>query len=201
MAVSDLAGQSHAETIVALKALGLTSEDVQITQIGGQSARVAALLAGTVDVIPADCVAAAGLVDEGFSILMRLPDLDIEFAGTNIQFMRSFIEENPNTVLAVVAANLEGMQLLFTDEEFAIEAFAEWAQLPPEEAGPAVVDFKGVAQRDLRWTLEGYENVQETGVVTNPAIADVDLSLASTTQFLDQLEELGMNAFLGIPGY
>ena len=199
MAVSQLGGQSHAENLVALKSLGLTSDDVNIVQIGGQGARVAALQAGSVDAIPVDCVKAQELVAEGFRILVTLPELDIPFAGANLSFKKTFIEQNPNTVLAIVAANLEAMQLLWTDETMVVKAFAAWGQVSEEEAKATIDAFKEVAQRDLRWTADGYANVRDVQVLTNPAVADVDLTQASTTKFLDQLKDFGLYDELGVP--
>lgn len=46
VAVSTFGGTSHGSVILALKALGLTPNDVVITEIGGQSARIAALQGG-----------------------------------------------------------------------------------------------------------------------------------------------------------
>jgi NitT/TauT family transport system substrate-binding protein len=201
MAVSNLSGQSHAQTILVLKELGMTDKDVQIVQVGGQGDRVAALQAGSVDVVPADCVTAQTLVDEGFSIFMRLPDLNIEAPNGNIQFLRSFIAENPGTVLAVTAANLEAIQLLFTNEDFVVKAFAPWGQVSEEEARALIADFRGIAQRDLRSTLEAYNNLRDI-IVTQGSeeVANLDLTQAFTWQFLDQLQALGLNEQLGIPG-
>jgi NitT/TauT family transport system substrate-binding protein len=199
VAVSSLGGQSHAEVLIALKSLGLTDAAVQITQVGGQGDRVAALQAGSVDAIPADCAQADALVDEGFSILLRLPELDVPFAGGGVQFKRDFIEANPNTVLAVVAAHLEAMQAIYTDEQAAIESFAAWGQVDEAESKIQIDQFKEVAQRDLRWTMEGLKNAQDVQVLANPDIVNIDLNEAADPQFLDKLEELGLNDQLEIP--
>jgi NitT/TauT family transport system substrate-binding protein len=200
MAVSQLGGQSHAEDLVALKSLGLTSDDVKIVQVGGQSARVAALQAGSVDAIPVDCTKAKELVGQGFSILVNLLEVDIPFAGANLTFKRSFVDQNPNTVLAMTAANLEAMQLLWTDEDTAVKAFAAWAQVPEDEARSALDDFKAVGQRDLRSTEQAYANVRDVQVLTNPEVANVDVTKAYDWKFLDQLATLGLYKQLGVPG-
>jgi ABC-type nitrate/sulfonate/bicarbonate transport system substrate-binding protein len=198
--VSQLGGQSHAEDLVALKSLGLTSDDVKIVQVGGQSARVAALQAGSVDAIPVDCTKAKELVGQGFSILVNLLEVDIPFAGANLTFKRSFVDQNPNTVLAMTAANLEAMQLLWTDEDTAVKAFAAWAQVPEDEARSALDDFKAVGQRDLRSTEQAYANVRDVQVLTNPEVANVDVTKAYDWKFLDQLATLGLYKQLGVPG-
>lgn len=200
MANAQLGGQSHAENLVALKSLGLTDADVQIVQVGGQSARVAALKAGSVDSIPTDCLTADQLVKEGgFRILLRLPELPVPYVGAGLQFKRSFIEQNPKTVLAVTAAHLEAMQLLWTDEAAVVKSFGAWGQVDEAEAKAQVTQFKEVAQRDLSWTSEGLGNVRDVMKLTNPAVADVDLSLVHNSAFLTKLKELGLYAQLGLP--
>jgi ABC-type nitrate/sulfonate/bicarbonate transport system substrate-binding protein len=199
MAVSSLGGQSHAEVVVSLKSLGLATTDVEIVTVGGQGARVAALQAGSVDAIPADCATADDLVKEGFSILLRLPTLDIPFTGGGVQFKRSFVEKNPNTVAAVVAAHLEAMQLIFTDEAAAIKSFAAWGQVDEAESKAQIDQFKAVAQRDMRWTTEGIKNGQEIQITVNPEVANVDLALVSNATFLDKLKTLGLYDLLQVP--
>jgi ABC-type nitrate/sulfonate/bicarbonate transport system substrate-binding protein len=199
MAVSSLGGQSHAEVLVSLKSLNLADSDVKITTVGGQSARVAALQAGSVDAIPVDCATADQLVGEGFSILVRLPELSVPFTGGGVQFKRSFIEKNPNTVAAVVAAHLEAMQLIFTDEPAAVKSFAAWGQVDETEAKAQIDQFQAVAQRDLRWTTDGIKNGQEVQVIANPDVANIDLSLVSNATFLDKLKDLGLYDQLQVP--
>ncbi|HET7026223.1 MAG TPA: ABC transporter substrate-binding protein, partial [Candidatus Limnocylindrales bacterium] len=52
--ISQIGGQSDAEVLMAMKAGGLGQTDASRIQIGGQSARIAALQAGSVDAIPVD---------------------------------------------------------------------------------------------------------------------------------------------------
>jgi ABC-type nitrate/sulfonate/bicarbonate transport system substrate-binding protein len=198
-AISQLGGQSHAEVLIALEAMKLTPADVNIVQIGGQGARVAALQAGSVDAIPVDCALSQELATSGMNILLRLPDVKIDFATANLSFKKSFIDQNPNTVLAVVAANLDAMQMLFSDEDKAVTSLVAWAQVSEADARSAIQGFKAIAHRNLVPTAQGYETVKNVLVTTNPEIASVDQSKAFTTSFLDKLKELGLNQQLGVP--
>lgn len=200
IAVSGIGGQSHAVVLVALQSMGIDMNDVNIVTIGGQSARVAALEAGSVDAAPVDCALSEELTQSGFNILVRLPEVDIDFPTSNLSFKRSFIEENPNTVLAVVAANLEAMQVMFSDEERAVESLVAWSQVEEADARSAIEAFKAIASRDLLPTDEGYQTVKSVQVISNPEVANVDASQGYTTTFLDQLREWGLNDELGVPG-
>lgn len=201
VAISSFGGQSHAEVVVLLQSLGLTADDVNIVTIGGQGARVAALQGGSVDAIPAECSLEPELTGQGFSVLLRLPDIsDVEYATSNLTMQKSFIDQNPNTVLAITAANLAAMQMLFEgDQETVTKAYMEWSQLDEDTAKASLEGFRSVAQRDLRWTQDGYANVLNIVASAAPELAGVDVTQASTTKFLDQLEELGLNDELGVP--
>jgi NitT/TauT family transport system substrate-binding protein len=198
-AISSPGGQSHAEVITALQALNIPIEDVNIVQIGGQGDRVAALQAGSVDAIPVDCAQADELVQTGMNLILKLPEVGVDVATSNLRMQRSWIEQNPNATLAIVAANLEAMQVLFTDEAKAVESLAAWGQLSEEDAATSIEGFKVIATRDLMPTVEGYESIKTVQTLTNPDIASVDVTQAFTTEPLDQLREMGLNEELGVP--
>lgn len=199
IAISAIGGQAHAEVLVALEGLGLTAEDVNILQVGGQSDRVAALVSGAVDAIPVEGAVAEDLTAEGYNVLLDLTESDVPFAVGSIEFTRAFTEQNPNTVLAFVAANLEAMQIIAEDTDTAAESLAGWAQLDQADAVAAIEGFQQVIQRDMRWTQEGYENALEIVIVQNPDLANVDVTQGYTFEYLDRLEEMGFNDQIGVP--
>jgi ABC-type nitrate/sulfonate/bicarbonate transport system substrate-binding protein len=123
------------------------------------------------------------------------------FAGSNVMVLRSFADKNPNTTLAVAAAVLEATQLPYTDLDTVVKAYAKWAQVDEAEAKAnwqAYLD-SGIAQRDLRSSVEAYQNARDVLLTVNPDVKDVDLSKAFDGSFLDKLEAMGLNDELGIP--
>ena len=201
VAISQLGTQSHAGVVLGLKVLGLTPADVTLTTIGGQSARIAALQAGTVAAAPADPALADKLTGEGFSVLVKLPEVAAKFAGSNVMTLRSYADKNPNTTLRVAAAVLEATQLPYTDLDTVVKAFAKWAQVDETEARAnwqAYLD-SGIAQRDLQSSLEGLQNARDVLLTVNPDVKDVDLSKVFDGSFLDKLEAMGLYDELGIP--
>jgi NitT/TauT family transport system substrate-binding protein len=199
IAISAIGGQAHAEVLIALEGLGLTADDVNIIQVGGQSDRVAALISGAVDAIPVEGAVADELVAEGYNVLIDLTESDVPFAVGSLEFTKSFVEQNPNTVLALLAANLEAMQIIAEDTETAAASLAEWAQIDHADAVAAIEGFQRVMQRDMRWTQEGYENALEIAIAQDPNLAGIDVTQAYTTEFLDRLVEMGFNDAIGVP--
>jgi NitT/TauT family transport system substrate-binding protein len=199
IAISAIGGQAHAEAIIALEGLGLTADDANIIQVGGQSDRVAALISGAVDAIPVEGAVAEELVAEGYNILIDLSESDVPFAVGSLEFTKAFVEQNPNTVLALLAANLEAMQIIAEDTETAATSLAEWAQIDHADAVAAIEGFQRVMQRDMRWTQEGYENALEIAIAQDPNLAGIDVTQAYTTEFLDRLDEIGFSDSIGVP--
>jgi NitT/TauT family transport system substrate-binding protein len=192
IAVSQLGGDSHASVVLALRALGLANEDVTIVPVGGQSARIAALKAGSVDAAPVDASLEADMVEQGFTILSKLAEAGAELPRSGLVLDRAWMTQNPNTALALVAANLEAQHRLFSDTEAAIDAFADWTQSSDREAAAAQLrDYLKLARKDLRWNAEPWITLREIMAAADPALADVDVTKAYSFELLDKLDQMG----------
>jgi ABC-type nitrate/sulfonate/bicarbonate transport system substrate-binding protein len=200
VAISAFGAESHAAVLLALKELGLTPQDVALQQIGGQSARIAALKAGSVAAAPVDAALEKDMTQQGFNLLVRLSESKFDFPRSGLVFRREFVEKNPNTVLAVTVANLEAQQRLFTETDKAIETYAKWTQTTDRaEAERLVRDQLTLFNRDLRWSKEGWEFLRDVLATTNPEARNLDVTQAYTFRFLDQLKEMGFNDLVGVP--
>ena len=116
VAVSRFGSGSHFQTNLALKDGGLDADkDVTILQIGNSSARMAAILGGTVDgtIMAADFVPKAK--KEGLNILMDLADTKIEYPFLSIHMMGSYIDRNLRIVKALIKGLSESIRALQTD--------------------------------------------------------------------------------------
>jgi NitT/TauT family transport system substrate-binding protein len=120
VAVSRFGSGSHFQTNLALKEGGLDPEkDVTVLQIGNSSARMAAILSGSVDgtIMAADFVPRAKR--EGFHIVLDLADSKIDYPFLSLNMMGSYIERNPKLVKAVIKSMSESIRALQTDQEAA----------------------------------------------------------------------------------
>jgi NitT/TauT family transport system substrate-binding protein len=200
VAVSGFGAQSHAAVLLALDELGMEPTDVTITQVGGDSDRMAALEAGSVAAAPLDGSRIDVLEEQGYNVLVDLAGVS---GGVpyGLAFTRAFVDENPNTVLALTAGLLEGLTMVFTDPQLAIEKHAERNELSMEDAAAEMqLEFdRNWEPRDGRAQQEWFEDAQELLVLVDPTFEDVDETLAYTNDFVDQLEELGLYEELGAP--
>ena len=199
VAISTFGSTAHGSVLLALKALGLTADDVTIVQIGGQAARIAALKAGSVAGAPVDVAMEEEMKQQGFNILTR-PDPRFEYGRNGMLVRREWLQKYPNTVLAMVAAVLEAQQLLYTQTDKAIDSFAKWAQFQDRaRAEGEVREFLNYARRDMRWSKVAFELTRDVISSANPAVKDVDVTKAYTFEFLDRLQAMGFNDAVGVP--
>ena len=70
--VQDTTGVNYAQALLAVQKAGLTSKDVDIIAVGGQSARLPALVAGRVDATMLSHAAGQQLASKGFNDHLRL---------------------------------------------------------------------------------------------------------------------------------
>jgi ABC-type nitrate/sulfonate/bicarbonate transport system substrate-binding protein len=209
VAISSFGSQSHAGALLALKVLGLTTDDVTITQVGNDAARLAALQAGSVTASMNDATQEDELSELGLNILVRLADEVEEGEGgvprTSLTFLRPFTEENPNTVLNLVAMYEEANHAWMQEENHdqAAECLAEAEEIPLEDATAELDAVLTEPWRpfDGRCDPVVMDFAKQTLLPENPQLEDVDAGEACTNEFVDQLAEMGVLTELGIPGY
>lgn len=199
VAVSTFGGTSHGAVILSLKALGLTPEDVVITEIGGQSARIAALEGGSCQAAPVDAAKKDAMTTAGFNFLVDLKKEGTPWGRSGAAVRADWIPAHQNTLLAFEAALLEAQNMMWADAATASKFYAEFNQIEQAEADGLIKDFQSVGNRTMMWSDDAFKNPQTVLATVNPDVATVDVSTAWDKSFLDKLKELGVYEKLGIP--
>lgn len=199
IAVSQYGTESHAEVVLGLKDLGLTTDDVTIVQIGGQQDRIAALKAGSVSAAPIDTALDDQMKQMGFNLLVNLEDAKLPFPRSGLQFTRDFVAKNPNTVLALTAANLEALNLMPKEVDKAVDTYMAWAQETDRAVAQQLVEQQlELFNRDLCWSKDGWDLLKEVQVAANPDLANVDVTQGYTFDFLHKLHDMGFDEQIGL---
>ena len=203
---SSFGSQSHAVVLLALGELGLTDKDVLMNPVGDNSFGLAALRAGTLGATTQKGPLAEKLKAEGFNILVDVAKVKAPgVPTTSLVFPVEFTKKYPNTVLALVAAEIEGLQnyLNPANRDKLVDIFAQNDNIKPEDARQQLE-----ADVNAPWhPLDGrpdpatFEFAKKLLISTNPALANVDASKAFTTEFVDKLRDMGFYKQLGIQGY
>ena len=199
IAISTFGGTSNAAALLSLKALGLGADAAVITQVGGQSARIAALQGGSIDCAIIDSVLNDQMSSEGFAIATDLSKVDVPFGRSGVAALEDFIKSNPNTVLVTVAAILEGQNEIWKDPDGAAEAYSKDTGISLEDAKTQVEDFHDVGDRSLMWPDEALLNAQKPIAIVNPDVIEVQPADVGDHTFLQKLVDIGFYEKIGSP--
>jgi len=199
IAISTFGGTSNAAALLALKALDYRATDAVITQVGGQSARIAALTGGSIDCAIVDSNLEADMTALGFSHIVRLKEAGIEYGRSGMGALEEFLAANPNTALVVLAAVLEAQNIIFTQTDVAATAYASFRQIDKEAATKQIEDFQQIGNRSLMWSDEAFNNARKTLAIINPDIIDVPVTDAFDRSFLQTLVDIGFYEKIGSP--
>lgn len=201
--ISAFGGTSHATVLLALRGLSLSPNDVSIVQVGGEAARVAALKAGSVAAADVEIFRRPDMKAQGFNLLISVAETPgLEYPRNGFNFLRDYMDKNPNTVLALVAAVLEGQQALYTEagKQQAIDSYAQRAQITNRaDATTRLESLLPYFRRDMSWSKGAFEFAKEVLASQNAAISSVDVTKAYTYQFLDKLAQMGFQDSIGAP--
>jgi ABC-type nitrate/sulfonate/bicarbonate transport system substrate-binding protein len=207
IAISSFGSQSHAGALLALSVLGLTTNDVTITKVGNDAARLAALQAGSVDASMNDATQEDELAGLGFNILVRLAtEVKAGEGGvprTSLTFLKPFVDANPNTVLRLTAMYTEANHLWRVDTDKAAECLSKAEEVSLEDAKQEIADVLKEPWRPFDGKCDPVvmDFARQTLLPENPQMADVNPADACTNSFVDQLAGLGFQKAVGIDGY
>lgn len=199
VAVSTFGGTSHGSVLLSLKALGYTAADVVITEVGGQSARIAALQGGSIGCAPVDASMKADMEALGLNMLTNLVESGLAWGRSGLVSTDEYLAKNPNTALVLAAASLEAQNMLWTAPDEAAKYFAEFAQIDVADAAKLVKNFPLTGDRTMMWTADAFLAPKEVLSTVQPEMANVDVTTAYDQSFLQKLVDIGFYAKIGVP--
>jgi ABC-type nitrate/sulfonate/bicarbonate transport system substrate-binding protein len=199
VAVSTFGGTSHGSVLIMLAQLGLTDKDVTITQVGAQDARIAAVKAGSVACAPIDLSQDAAMTAAGLNKLTDNKSSGKQWGRSGMGVTADFAKNNPNTVLAVVAAVLDAQNSIWVDPATAATNFADYAQQKPADATKLIASFTEIGDRSMGWSDDAFNFPKQTLATTNPAMANVNVADAYDKSFLQKLFDMGFYTQINNP--
>lgn len=199
VAVSTFGGTSHGAVLLSLDSLGLTPDDVVITEVGGQAARIAALQGGACAAAPVDAARHAEMEGLGFNFLVNLKEKQLPWGRSGLGVTEAWLAENPNTATVIAASVLEAQNMMWTDADTASQHYAEFTQTSVDEAKALIEEFQTIGNRPMTWTDEAFENPKRVLATVNPEMANVPVTDAFDRTVLQGLIDSGFYEAKGIP--
>lgn len=158
--ISTFGSTGHFATRYFLDKLGLKpGRDVAVLQVGGQSARLAALKQGALDATLLGAPALLVAKRLGFHVLLDLVDIGFQYDYGSIATTRSFIRSNREGVRKLVRAYVEGVHFLKTHRQESKEILARYLREKDsavlEETYAYYSDKTAVAPYPTREAIQG----------------------------------------------
>jgi NitT/TauT family transport system substrate-binding protein len=197
LGVSGFGSTSHAALQLSLERVGLNpKKDVVILQLGGQSARFAALKAGSIDgtiVISPFTVSAQRL---GFNLLFNMAKLGIPYPQEGVVASRQYIARHRQTVLNFLKAFAEAIRDIKVNKEFAISVMAKHLKIDPKKDRDALEDaYQDIVAEQIvknpQPNLNAIKAALELLNVNNDMKASMDPKRYVDASLMEELEKSG----------
>jgi len=197
LAISRFGSSSDAGLRLSLQQSGINPDkDVTILQVGGQTARYAALRAGAVDgtvVIPPLSGAAQR---SGYNTLFNMTRLGIPYPQEGVVASRHYIAARRDTLLRFLKGYIEAVKDLKSEKEFAVAIMAKHLRMDPKKDREALEDsFQEVIIDQM--LKAPYPNLEATRIgiellgKERPAKASIDPKDYIDASLMQELEKSG----------
>ena len=160
--VSRFGSESDVALNLALKQLGLTRKDVVVTQIGGNSVRLAALLSGRIKATPILEPQISAAREQGLNPLVDFAAAKVPWIFDAVVVRRSYLDGRRELVTQFLRAFIEGAFLAFANENLAKEVIAAKLKTADRRLVNATYnEFKRLMSLDPEPPRAGAENTIE----------------------------------------
>ena len=197
--ISTFGSETDVAISIALKQLGMTRNDVTISQTGGTAQRYAAMLAGRIDIGPLLEPSATVAREKGFVPVVDLAAEHTPWIFDGVVVNHGYIDRNRDHLLRFLRAYIEGAMRGIADEAFAKETISRRLKVTDKAAIDAsYVQFKTLMPLDAAPSLECAKYVLgELKTLGLPVASDntadyVDLGLIDELRkdgFIDQIHK------------
>ncbi len=160
VAISTFGSETDIAVSVMLKQLGMTRDDVTITQIGGTTQRLGAMIAGRVDAAPLLEPAVTAARERGFPIVVDLAAQKTPWIFDAVVVTRGYLKEHPDNITRFLKAYIEGATRAFADEKWAKEVIGKrFKTNDPKVIDATYRDYVADTAHDLAPSVDGAKSV------------------------------------------
>ncbi len=160
VAISTFGSETDIAVSIMLQQLGMRRDDVTITQIGGTTQRLGAMIAGRVDVAPLLEPAVTAARERGFPVVMDLAAKKTPWIFDAVVVTQSYLKQHPDVITRFLKAYIEGAEKAFGDEKWAKEVIAKrFKTSDPKVIDATYRDYVASTSRDLSPSVDGAKSV------------------------------------------
>ncbi len=181
VAISTFGSETDIAVSIMLAQLGMKRDDVTITQIGGTTQRLGAMIAGRVDAAPLLEPAVTAARERGFPVVVDLAAKKTPWIFDAVVVTRAYLKDHPDVLTRFLKAYIEGAERAFGDEKWAKEVIAKrFKTSDPKVIDATYRDYVASTSRDLTPSVDG-----ATSVLTQLKAIGLQTGSDDPTDFLD----------------
>lgn len=198
IAISRYGSSTDQAADFALKHLGISRNDVKVLQLGGPATRIAAATSGQVGGTMEQYPDTAGLLRQGFRVLVDVTDVAGDYPNTSYVTNRTYLKNNADTVKRFMMAMATAVHEYKTNPDIAIPLTQTFLKVKETSDTKAAYDaYTKIYPNDLRPSLPGIQLVLNEIALKVPKAKSVTPSQLVDTSILDALQKEGFFAKLG----
>jgi NitT/TauT family transport system substrate-binding protein len=195
VAISTFGSETDIAVSVMLMQLGMTRDDVNITQIGGTTQRLGAMVAGRGDAAPLLEPAVTAAREKGFSVVVDLAAQQTPWIFDAVVVTRPYLKDHPDRITRFLKAYIEGAQKAFGDPTWAKEVIAKRFKISdPKVIDATYADYVKMTARDLRPSVDGAKSVLAQLKAINLPVGSDNVADYLDLSFIDKLKADGFVA-------
>ena len=158
--ISTFGSETDIAISIALKQMGMTREDVTISQIGGTTQRYGAMVAGRIDAAPLLEPATTLAKEKGFVPILDLAAAKTPWIFDAVVVTRASAKAQPALISNFLKAYVEGAMRGLGDEAWAKEVISKRFKVTDQKVVDATYrDYLRILARDLSPSMDGAANV------------------------------------------
>lgn len=188
---------SRLGVLLGLRHFGVDPARDKVTLLasGSTPARIAGLVAGSLDATVINLEERQVAIDRGLNVLADLTTLNIPYEANALFAMRRYADDNPKIMLAVLQALCEANSYILNpaNRHFVVVTMAKYFgfdKISYAEEATTVSIRRDVLQKPYP-VVEGIKSIVEIAKVDFPFMSQVDLTRFVDARWLRQLEQSG----------
>ncbi|MGH9856584.1 MAG: ABC transporter substrate-binding protein [Acidobacteriota bacterium] len=195
IAVSAIGGSSHVAAVMALRAAGADPNTATMIQVGGSSARIAAVHKGSVFAAPVSGTVFAGRGEEyGLQKIVDLAEKGIAYPYDTLFTSRAFATKNEKTVLGLIKGIVRSIRFFYDNKEQSLAIAAKKLRNPETAVLNREWEYvtrNNILQKVPYPTKEGFEALFKGMAIENPKATSLRMDDVVDVTYLDKLKSSG----------
>jgi NitT/TauT family transport system substrate-binding protein len=177
----------------ALKHMGIDPKELTILQLGEQSTRLQAMMAGQLDAAVFLPPITTMALKQGMNVLLDLAELGAEFQITGLGSSQRFLMQQRLTAVRFMRAFVEGIHYFKHNKPESMKTIAKYMRIDDMDAVSATYDYFApkIVPRKPYPSLKGIQSLIDLAAVEKPELRNIPPERFVNTTILKEVDDSG----------